>query len=520
MVAFVGYPSSYRAPFTAMQLLFGQGPSNAPSGPRTALYIGPMLSSGSAVANTQYKITQESDAVTLFGSGSPLHRMIRTHLLANTLGAIVAIGYPASSGSGGAAATATITITMSSGSNPTATGNLNTWVTGELITTAFNTSDTVSTIATNLAAQINAKTYLGYTAAPAAGVVTLTARIMGTSQGDGTVGVHRFRSIPDPGKGVIATASGSALGISTGVAGADGATTELAGLTAALATITNARFYYMGVSVWSAAHLAVVTTHLFNKSQANPGLRGRAFSAYTGTLSAIETIAIAINFERQHIVFQPNSEWDAAALCANALAVHQKQEAARGDFVEDFYREKDWLVPAAYLGSDWPTQTNMNDAVTDGIIIVMSDSYGSFMAMSVNTRSRDSTGTITDFRATETHRVSFLDTVGDDWLQKDAVQYGTGFKLQPDQLMPDGSVNFNQKVPPKTLTPSLYKPFGAAILQQAVDDGLLQGADTWLGSLNTLIDPSNVSRMVGSASGRTIDVRHQTAIQLSEVTPG
>jgi hypothetical protein len=202
------------------------------------------------------------------------------------------------------------------------------------------------------------------------------------------------------------------------------------------------------------------------------------------------------------------------------MAVHQKQESQLGDFVEDFYREKDWLCPPAYLNSDWPTQTNMNDAVTDGIIIVMSDALGSFMAMSVNTRSRDSTGTITDFRATETHRVSFLDTVGDTWLQRDAVQYGTGFKLMPDQLMPDGSINFNQRVPTRTLTPSLYKPFGAAILQQACDDGLLQDAPTWLGSLNTFIDPSNVSRLVGTASGRVIDIRHQTAIQISETTPG
>src|SRR6478609_1057657 len=106
-----GYPSSYRAPFTAVELLFGQGPSNAPSGPRTAFYCGPKTSSGTATANTRYTISRESDAITLFGPGSPVHRACRRHLLANKLGALVAMSHAPSSGSGVATATGTITFT-------------------------------------------------------------------------------------------------------------------------------------------------------------------------------------------------------------------------------------------------------------------------------------------------------------------------------------------------------------------------------------------------------------------------
>jgi hypothetical protein len=516
MPTFTGYPSSYRAPFTALQLLFGQGPSNAPAGPRSAMYIGPMTASGSAVANTRYTITSEQDAVTLFGNGSPLHRMIRMHLLSNTLGAIYAIPYAASSGAGVATATATITLT----GTPTASKLLTTTVCGEVITTAFSTLDTVTTIAASVVAQINAKVWLPCVASNVAGVITLTAKVAGASQGDGTVGVIRFRSVLDAGSGVTVAVSGVALGISTGVAGADGATTELANLTAALATITNARFYYMGFSVWSSTQVAPITTHVFNKSQTNPGLRCRAFTAYTGTLSALATIAIAANFERQHFIHQTNSEWDTAYLVGNTIAVHQSQEQPLGGFVEDYYRAKDWMCPAAFNAADWPTATNVNDAVTEGIMEIGSDQFGSFITMSVNSRSRDATGTITDFRATETHRVSFMDTVGDTWLQRDAVQYGSGFKLMPDQLMPDGSINFNQRIPTNTLTPSLYKPFGAAIINEMIDNGLLQNAPAWLASLTCSIDPNNVSRLIATASGRTIDVRHQTAIQLAETTPG
>ncbi len=515
-----GYPSSYRAPFSAIELTFGQGPSNAPNGPRTAFYCGPKTASGTAVVNTRYPISRESDAVTLFGAGSPLHRMIRRALLTNKLGGIVAMCYAASVGSGVATATGTITITMTSGPNPTATGLLTTYVCGVLLTTSFSTSSTVSTIAADLADQINGQSFLPVVATAVAGVVTLTAKIAGASQGDGTTGVIRFRSNPEPGKNVVATPSGLALGTGTGVAGSDGATTELANLTAALNTITNTRFYYMGFSVWSTTAIAPIKTHISNKSEANPGLRSRAFTAYTGTLSALQAIAIACNHERRHFVHQENSEWDTADLVGNAVAVHQKAEAARGTFLHDIYRDADWMCPAAYDQNDWPTSNEINDSCTDGIIQVASDQIGSFMVMSVNSRSKDSTGAVDDFRATETHRVSFMDDLCDTILLRDAQKYGTGFKQMPDQKKPDGSLKVNQRVPPRTLTPSLYKPFAAQILEEYTNDGVLQGLDEWLATLNTFIDPNNVSRMQCSAAGRTIDIRHQTAWQLSETTPG
>lgn len=515
-----GYPSSYRAPFTAVQLTFGQGPSNAPSGPRTAFYCGPKSAAGSALVNKLYPITYESEAIALFGPGSPLHRMVRRQLLANKNGAVTVMCYAASSGAGIGTATGTITITMASGTNPTATGILTTYVCGELITTSFNTSDTVSTIAAALAEQINTKTFLPCTASVAAGVLTLTAKIAGASQGDGTVGVIRFRSLPDPGKNVVATASGAALGLGTGTPGADGATTETANLTAALNTITNTRFYYNGFSVWSSAAIAPIKTHIATKSEANPGLRCRAFTAYTGTLTALQTMAIACNQERRHFVHQENSEWDTAELVANAIAIHQKAERDRGGFVHDLYRDADWFCPGVYDAADRPTSTEINDSVTDGIIQIASDEIGSYMVMSVNSRSKDSTGAIDDFRATETHRVSFMDDFADTLLIRDAIQYGTGFKLQQDLKKPDGSIDYNQNVPTRTLTPSRYKPFVAKVIQEFADDGVLQNAPAWLDSLDTFIDNNNVSRLGARASGRTADIRHQQTFELAETTPG
>ncbi len=521
-----GYPSDYRAPFTAAEINFAQGPSTASLGPRTALYIGPKLSSAAAIAGTVYQIVRESEAVDYFGVGSPLHRMLRLHLMVNPLGVLYGMAYAPSSGSGIATATGTITLS----GTVTAKGLLETYHCGEQIITAFTSTDTPTTIGDILAAQINAKTYLPYTAANATGTVTLTAKVAGASQGDGTVGVLRFRArVITIGTGLSVATSGAALGLGTGTPGADGATTETANFTAALANITARRFYYMGTSIWSSAGIAPLKTHIATKSDPNPGRRSRGFTGYTHTLSSLATIAIGSNYERRHFVWQENSEQDTAELVAQMLALHQKYEAQRGGFVADGYRgidsqgrqRGDWLLKPAYAEADWPTATEVNDAIVDGIIPIASDQGGSYMVMSVNSRSKNTAGTIDDFRATETHRVSFMDDFCDTWLARHGTRY-QGFKIQDDIRKQDGSLDVNAVagLPGNTLTPSRYFPFAADLVDEFTRDGVLQGAEAWRAALKVNIDPLNVSRLEVGASGRTADLHHQTTIRLNETSPG
>src|SRR3954468_8751352 len=511
----LGYPSDYRAPFTAVQIDFAQGPSTSRGPGRSPIYIGPKTSAGSWTVGTVYKVSREQDVIDGAGAGSFLHRMLRMHLLVDKGATLYAMCYAASSGGGIATATGTITISGS----PTATGNVTTTVCGEDITTAFSTTDTPTTIAANLSAQINAKTFLPLTSSPSAGVITLTAKIAGASSGDGTVPVLRFRSSPDPGKGITVVTSGAALGISTGVSGADGATTEVANLTSALAGITNSRYYYMGFSLWSSAAATVIRTHVLNKSTPNPGLRCRAFMGYPGAETALTTIANANNYERLHFVNQENSDHDAAELCAQVLAIHRKMESIPAGFVPDNYRGPDWLIRPVYDNNDVPTQTEVNTAVTNGICIISSDPSGSFLVMSVNSRSKDATGSLNDFRATETHRVSFMDSFADTWLARHQVTY-FGFKLKPDAVLADGTVDVNQKLPPKPVTPSRYIPFVAKIIDEFEEAGMFQNATDWKASLRANIDPLNNGRLELGDSGRTIDILHQTSLRLAEVSPG
>src|SRR4051812_6177712 len=510
----LGYPSDYRAPFTAVEINFAQGPSTSNGPGRTVCYVAPKTSAGTWTAGTVYKVSREQDVIDGAGAGSFLHRLLRMHLLVDKNATLYALPHAPSSGSGVATATGTITIVAT----PTATGNIFTTICGEDITTSFPTTDPATTIAANLVAQINAKTFLPLTASPSAGVITLTAKTAGASSGDGTTGVLRYRSTPDPGKGVTVTTAGAALGLGA-VAGADGATTENAGLTSALAGITASRYYYMGFSAWSAAAATIIRTHVLNKSTPNPGLRCRAFMGYTGAETALVTIANGQNYERLHFVNQENSEHDPSELCANVLAVHRKFESIRGGFFPDNYRGPDWLIKPVYADSDVPTQTEVNTAVTNGISIVSSDPTGSFLVMSVTSRSKDSTGALNDFRATETHRVSFMDDFADTWLARHQITY-SGFKLKADKRKPDGSVDVNQNIPPKTVTPSRYAPFLAKIIDEFEDAGVIQDADAWKAALRTNIDPLNNGRLELGDSGRTIDILHQASLRLSEISAG
>src|SRR5690606_15515427 len=118
-------------------------------------------------------------------------------------------------------------------------------------------------------AAINARSHLPLTASNSAGTVTLTAKIAGTSQGDGTTGVIRFRAEITSGISTTISVSGDALGLDDGTAGVEGDTTESSNFADALATIESNRFYYILTSLANDTDLGELKTHIANKSDPN-----------------------------------------------------------------------------------------------------------------------------------------------------------------------------------------------------------------------------------------------------------
>jgi phage tail sheath gpL-like len=368
-----------------------------------------------------------------------------------------------------------------------------------------------------MVAAINAKTWLPCVATNAMGVITLTAKIAGASQN-----AHiRVRAEIDAGiSTTVATQNSSdvdALGTGGATAGADGAVTEQANLTTALAAIAASRYYYMVFSVEDATKLGVIQTHIATKSQPIPGLRSVGIAATPIALADVQTLANGRNYERLQIVWQKNSEATREELAANMCAIRQKYEQLDSAHNFDFYSNKgDWLIPGCYRDTDRPSGDDQNDAITDGITVISTNDSGSYLVMSCTTRSKDSTGNQDDFRATETHRISVADEFVDTLLLRHSLNY-SGKKLASDELLPDGTVNYNQRLYPNVITPSNYAPFVKSLLDEFAGQRL-QDVDLSKKGLRVVRDPNNGGRLEVGVDIHSIDLFHQMTARVAEVS--
>ena len=235
-------------------------------------------------------------------------------------------------------------------------------------------------------------------------------------------------------------------------------------------------------------------------------------------MSATQTIATGLNFERIQLVWQKNSDHDPAQLVGNTIGVRQKREAVDAAYNFDNYVEADWLIRPAYDAADHPDADDLNDAVTDGITPIGSTQVQSRIIMSVNTRSKDSTGALDDFRAAETHRVSVMDLFADTVLTRHQLTYSS-FKQMDDVYNDNGTVDVNARIPANVITPSRWKAWYLGIINEFIELGLLQRQAEWRESTDVRIDPLNSSRLQVRSSGRVIDQAHQLTVRLSETTP-
>ncbi len=508
LIPITGIPSTYRVPGTFGELLVAQGPSTAAAGARYALFCGPMLTSGSYTPNTVYSVKNENEVIAGAGPGSPVHQFCRAFLKANKTGKLFVLPHLPTSGGSASAASATFTFTGTA----TARGLASVSVAGEDFDTAINLNDGYAAIAANVVDGINARTFLPVTASSDShGVVTLLAKISGASQN----AVIRYRASVSGATGVAVSASASTLS-----GGVDGTTTENSLYDIALTTIDSARYYYMGTHATDATNLATFALHISNKSQPNPGQRSVGIAFTPTSLASAITLATTRNFERLQINWGHNLDNTPAFVVGNIIAIRQKyEEADCANNFDGFRKSNEWFVRPAFSKSDWADSDDLNDAITNGLAPINSDQNGSYWVMSTTTRSKDATGAFDDFRATETHRVSTMDLLLDTIILRDVIQY-SGFKLQDDKYLSDGiTVDINQTLAAKVLTPFTYRPFLKQIINQFAP-GRLKNVQSTLDSLQVFLDPSNGGRLEVGISADSINLKHQTTVRLSEVSAG
>ena len=522
-IAITGIVADYRVPGTYAEVLFNQGPATASSPAREVCFVMPKTAAGTYTVNTLYQVKNEAEVSDGAGPGSPLHRAIRMFLKANKSAKIWAL--PVAASSGGSPAVASTNIVFAT--NSTATGTVTVSVDGEDSQATLPAGSTPTQWAAAVLATVNAKTYLPVVATQSTGTVTLSAKIAGASQGTSTVGggsadmpVHRIRVSITSGIGTTATLAGGWLGCT--VSGADGSTTEATSTAAALATIVARRFYYIGTSLFDSTSLANFKSHIVTKSEPKKGLRSVVVAAYPGTLANVQTLATGLNYERIQIAWQRNPDNSVEEIVGNVLAVRQKFEStdSAANWVSDGDMPSVWFIKPAFSSSDWPDADDQNDAIGDGVMPIASRAGASYPVMSVDTRSKNASGAVDDFRSCETHRISVADDFTDQLISNTTLNFGNGKKLRDDERLADGSVNPNQKRVRNVITPSMVKATANDQLIDFYNDGKLQNLPASQASLRTLKSPANGSRVEGAIDITAIDHAHQFSWRIAETSSG
>lgn len=170
-ISFKNIPSKLRTPLFYAEMDNSQ--ANSATADQRTLIIGQQLDSATQAANVPFLASSASTVGGVCGYGSILHGMMVNYLKNDTAGEIYIL--PIADGSATVAATGKITFTAVA----TAAGTLSVYIGGTRVQIAVLATDTVSVVASDLAAQINATSELPVTATASAGVVTLTAKNKG-----------------------------------------------------------------------------------------------------------------------------------------------------------------------------------------------------------------------------------------------------------------------------------------------------------------------------------------------------
>lgn len=502
-IVLTGLAANDPVPGVYEEVSFAQGPAAGYGGTRPILLMGNKTSAGSAAVDTgiygpdtTVPCQTEADVISLFGTGSELHRMfLRAAKIVS--GTTVPIYLIAVTESAGTAASGTITYAT----NASANGTTRVYVGDEFVDVAITSGDTPTNIASNVAAAINAKTKWAVTASPAVGVVTITARQKGP-RGNWI----RFQASITAGIGTTATAATDAF--LTSGATADSNTT-------ALTTILAQKYYYIASAAEDATQFGALNTQVLSQALPTSGIRQRCFAGSVDTLANATTIATGINSARAEVIWQKNgllTPSELAAYFAALYAVEETGDAPRCNFSGFPVTPTDqtfWAIPKPRDATAIPTRANIVSALDNGLTPLGAFANGNtYLVKRITTRSLN--GAVADYRIRDAHKVTVCDFFADDLHTKIALQFG-GKNLSDDP--PKGA----RPVGGQVVTPSQVK---AAILK-LVDDygdlGLLQRLQEIKDAVVVQRETSNTSRVSARIPLEPVDVADVFANAIQQV---
>ena len=507
-IQLTGVDPSSPIPSVNAEVRFAQGESSGDASPTKVLLIAQKTSGGAQTTNTVVggPFANETDVITACGAGSYAHRMF-LRFSKGCKNALIYILCPTASAGVAAVDVATITVT------PTASGTASITICGVVCTYAYTTSDTVTTIAVGLKNAINAHTELPVSAGNVAGVLTITAKIVGTE------GNTIRWSAKTSGGGVLVNAATSVPDVVLGGSGAGGAVTGTTACdyTAALATILGVKFDYIVPAAQDAVPLGLLSTQI--ATQALPSIGFRPFGIYGTALSSTnaDTLAVGLNNPQMSGANSNAAAEEHYVLAAAFAAARVLNEVSDPSTNFDGYGTHSGDIfnfSAPVLQSNWPTPSTdfllqLNNGVTP---IGVTDGGVAYIVRSVTTRSLN--GAVNDYRARDTSVPAIAYRFTKDLVAKLA---NAPFKKitqdPPNTTAPQPDQSF--------ATPARVKMLVETLVRDYVNFGWLDPAklQTCLNGIVVGVNSVNNSRMDVSVPLYSAILLHSKAALVNESSP-
>ena len=304
-IAFETIPTNLLVPGVYTETSTRRAAAGSTTLPKRVLLVGQRLSTGLVATGVPFRIFDAADAESAAGVGSQLAEMAHVAKQANRYVEMWGIGLD--DNASGVAATGTITITGTVTADGTIALYVGPYWVGSTLRGRYlvsvSSGDSVSTIATAIAAAINADPYRCVSASAALGVVTLTARQDGTA-GNSIKVAHSLvagEKLP----------TGCAVAI---VAMASGATDSA--VSAAISAMGDAHTTHLAHPFTDSTNLTAIETEMERRWEGTVQRECHAFGAASGSLGTLTTLGDGRNSQFSSIMgvgLSPTPPWIVAA---------------------------------------------------------------------------------------------------------------------------------------------------------------------------------------------------------------
>jgi phage tail sheath gpL-like len=319
-VSFNNVPSNLRLPLFSAEVNNSQ--ANSGSQTQRTLIVGQITSAGNAVAGVPVICAGVTDAKAKGGPGSLLHLLTQTYMASDSFAEVWLL--PLADAVSSLAAKGSLLVS----SAPTADGVISLYLGGNLVSVVVSSTDTPTTVAADIVAQVNANLALPVTAAVDGTVpakVNLTAKNAGLCGNDIDIRLN-YRGTVD------GEALPPGLGL-TIVAMAGGATNPV--LDMALSALGDEAFDFIVSPYTDTASLDSLKSLLNDTtgrwSWTNQ-VYGHVFAAKCGTYATLTTFGNARNNQHESVLGvydSPSPSWLWAADYAGAAAVALRADPGR-----------------------------------------------------------------------------------------------------------------------------------------------------------------------------------------------